>query len=139
MSGAAFIIGVILLGVLVIGAAFVVAGAVSAPGKDEESSAVLRQPEIKYFNDFEAADYLCISIAELNSMREKGLLKGTFITLRTTDDGSSEQYYDVDSNGNEVVRSRPTRRDTIRCIYSIEALDERMRELLEDGDIIDAR
>lgn len=121
MTTVAFIIGMIILGVLTLVSAFVIAGAItnaSGKGGSAESDApVLRQPEMKYFNDYDTADYLGISVSELAEMRKAGLLDGVFATLL-----SSETEYDES-----------------RYIYSRELLDKRMNDMMKDGKTIDIR
>ena len=121
MNTAAFIIGMIILGILTLISAFVVAGAVtnasSKANSAEADAPVLRQPEMKYFNDYDTADYLGISVSELDDMRKAGLLDGTFVTLLS---GESEF-------------------DERRYIYSRELIDKRMNDMMKDQKTIDIR
>ncbi len=138
MSTISFIIGMLILGIFTLVSAFIIAGAITASG-NQKSSGSLRQPEMKYFSDFETADYLGVTVAELEALRNQGILDGTYSTLLTTDPNGVEEYYDVDSTGREIVRTRPVAVDAVRYFYSRELLDSRMNELLKDGKTINLR
>lgn len=139
MSTVAFIIGMLILSIFTLVAAFIIAGAITAAGSKNNGDSALRQPEMKYFNDFDAADYLGITTAELQALREQNVLDGVFSTILTTDEGGTEEYYDVDSAGREVVRTRPVTVDAVRYVYSKELLDARMNELMKDGKTLNVR
>ncbi len=140
MSTITFIIGMLILGLLTLISAFVIAGAVTVSGKGKNADEpVLRQPEMRYFTDFDTADYLGITVDELAALREKELLDGVYVTVLSTDPNGTEEYYDVDSTGREVIRTRPATVETVRCIYSKELLDARMNEIMKDGKTINLR
>ncbi len=140
MSTISFIIGMIILGIFTLVSAFVIAGAITSSGKDSaENAPVLRQPEMKYFNDFDAADYLGITTDELALLREQGILDGVYSTILTVDPNGTEEYYDVDSTGREVVRTRNVTMEAVRFIYSRELLDDRMNEMMKDGKTVNLR
>ncbi len=140
MSTISFIIGMLILGILTLISAFVVAGSVTVSGKNKSSDEpVLRQPEMKYFNDFDTADYLGITVAELEAMRDNDLLDGVYTTILTTDPNGVEEYYDVDASGREVIRTRPANVDAVRYIYSKELLDQRMNDIMKDGKTLNLR
>lgn len=139
MSTISFIIGMLILGVFTLISAFVIAGAITVFGKSKGSDPVFGQPEMKYFNDFDTADYLGITVEELEAMREQKLFDGVYTTILTTDPNGVEEYYAVDSTGREVVRTRPATVDAVRYVYSKDLLDQRMNELLKDGKNINVR
>ncbi len=139
MSTVTFIIGMLILGIFALVAAFVIAGSITAAGSNSNGNSTLSQPEMKYFNDYDAADYLGITVAELQALREQNVLDGVFSTILTTDEGGTEEYYDVDSAGREIVRTRPVTVDAVRYVYSRELLDARMNELMKDGKTFNLR
>lgn len=140
MSTISFIIGMLILGLLTLISAFIIAGAVTVSGKNKSSDEpVLRQPEMKYFNDFDTADYLGITVEELTALRENELLDGVYTTLLTLDPNGTEEFYDVDSTGREIISTRPATTEAVRYIYSRELLDERMNEIMKDGKTLNLR
>lgn len=139
MTVTGFIVGVIILGLLILISAFVVAGAITVASKETPEEPVLRQPEMKYLNEYDASDYLGITPEELEVLRAQGKLKGAFITIESVEDDGEEEYFDVDDNGNEVIDRRPVFRDTTRYLYSREMLDEKMAEMLREEKTLDLR
>ncbi len=140
MSTISFILGMLILGILTLISAFIIAGAITVSGKSKNADEpVLRQPEMKYFNDFDTADYLGITVEELESLRNSELLDGVYTTLLTVDNNGTEEYYDIDANGQEVIRTRPATVEAVRYIYSRELLDARMNDIMKDGKTLNLR
>lgn len=140
MSTISFIIGMLILGILTLISAFIIAGAITVSGKGRNADEpVLRQPEMKYFNDFDTADYLGITVEELEALRNNELLDGVYTTILTVDNNGTEEYYDVDANGQEVIRTRTATVEAVRYIYSRELLDARMNDIMKDGKTLNLR
>jgi hypothetical protein len=128
----------IILGILFLAAAFIVAGAVTGASSSwEEKPPVFKHPELMFFNHFEAADYLAISVEELNMMVEKELLDGVFVAITSMTETGEEPYYDYDENGKEIVLSRPVIEPVTRYVFSRKKLDERMLEIFAKGNHLD--
>lgn len=139
MTVTAFIVGTVILGVLILVSAFVVAGAVTGASKAGEGETALRQPEMSYFDEYEAADYIGVSAEEMAAMREQGLLSGIFVEITASEECGEEEYYDEDEDGNEIVRTRPAYDTVTRFIYSKKLLDEALLKLIKDGKELDLR
>lgn len=137
MSTAAFIIGVIILSISVVGAAFLIVSALSVnTGKKENGPMALQQPMLNFLTEFDAADYLGVSLNELDFMRVNGMLEGAFLSLVTLEQTGEEEYYDI-VDGVEVVKTRPVMSNVTRYIFNREVLDQSMLNLMKDATIID--
>ncbi|MBQ6796541.1 MAG: hypothetical protein IJP10_00860 [Clostridia bacterium] len=137
MSTAAFIIGVIILSISVVGAAFLIVSALSVnTGKKENGPMALQQPMLNFLTEFDAADYLGVSLNELDFMRVNGMLEGAFLSLITLEQTGEEEYYDI-VDGVEVVKTRPVMSNVTRYIFNREVLDQSMLNLMKDATIID--
>ena len=137
MSTAAFIIGVIILSISVVGAAFLIVSALSVNGgKKEGGPMALQQPMLNFLTEFDAADYLGVSLNELDFMRVNGMLEGAFLSLVTLEQTGEEEYYDI-VDGVEVVKTRPVMSNVTRYIFNREVLDQSMLNLMKDATIID--
>lgn len=138
MSTAAFIIGIIILSLSIVGAAFLIVSGTFAgsSGKKESTPMALQQPMLNFLTEFDAADYLGVSLNELDFMRVNGMLEGAFISLVTLEQTGEEEYYDI-VDGVEVVKTRPVMSNVTRYIFNREVLDQNMLKLMKDATTID--
>lgn len=138
MNTAAFIIGIIILSISIVGAAFLlVSGMAAGRGKKDSSTMSLQQPMLNFLTEYDAADYLGVSLNELDYMRLNGMLQGSFVSLTTLEQVGEEEYYDI-VDGVEVVKTRPVMSNVTRYIYHREVLDTCMLQLMKDGSAIDS-
>lgn len=138
MNTAAFIIGIIILSISIVGAAFLlVSGMTVGRGKKDSSTMSLQQPMLNFLTEYDAADYLGVSLNELDYMRVNGMLQGSFVSLTTLEQVGEEEYYDI-VDGVEVVKTRPVMSNVTRYIYHREVLDNCMLQLMKDGSAIDS-
>ena len=133
----AIIIGFIILGICVIGAAFILSGAITgaATALKNNENPVLQQPTMRYLTEFDAADYLGVSLNELDFMRSEGLLDNTFIAVTSLEQTGEESYNTYD-DGVQVSKNRPVMSSVTRFLFNTELLDKRMLELINDGQHI---
>ena len=68
MSTTTFLIGAAIIGVCLIAAAFILSGAVTASARalKESTPQTLQQPTLAFLTEFDAADYLGVSLNELD-------------------------------------------------------------------------
>lgn len=137
MSSLVFMVGVVVLGVAILGAAFIITGSLGGrPERAEgDSTPAMEQPPLSYFTEFDTADYLGVSLKELDYMRENGLLEGSFIGITSLEKTGEEEYYDF-VDGIEVIKTRPVISNITRYIFSRDLLDKKMAALIGDGQAI---
>lgn len=137
MSSLVFLIGIAILGVSVLGAAFVITG--SMGGQETKSTdgetPAMAQPPLSYFTEFDTADYLGISFKELDYMRESGILDGSFVGITSLEKTGEEEYYDF-VDGMEVIKTRPVISSITRYIFSRELLDKKMTDMISGGQAV---
>lgn len=134
MTSLAFIIGMLILGICVVGAAFILSGAIAgaAAASKESAPQVLQQPMLSFFTEFDAADYLGISLNELDYMRGEGMLDETFVAVTSMEQTGEEEYYAME-DGLEVIKLRPVMSPVTRFLFNRQLLDERMLQLIKEG------
>jgi len=134
MSSFAFIIGMLILGLCCVGAAFIISASIAAAAATAKESAPqsLQQPMLSFFTEFDAADYLGISLNELDYMRSEGMLDGTFTAVTSVEQTGEEEYYAME-DGLEVVKLRPVMSPVTRFLFNRQLLDERMLQLIKEG------
>ena len=138
MNTAAFIIGIIILGASIVVSAFLIVSALSVSAGDKKSggSVSLQQPMLSFFTEYDAADYLGVSLNELDFMRLNGMLKGSYMAYITLEQTGEEEYIDI-IDGVEVTKTRPVRSNVTRYIYNRDVLDKCVLELMSKETTID--
>lgn len=133
----AIIIGFIILGVCLIGCSFILSGAVTgaAAALKNTDTQMLQQPTMNFLTEFDAADYLGLSLNELDYMRSEGLLENTFIAVTSLEQTGDEEYSTYE-DGVQVTKVRPVVSPVTRFLYNTQLLDKRMLELIKDGQHI---
>lgn len=134
MSTAAFIIGMLILGLCVIVAAVLLSGAISgaASALKESAPQTMQQPTLTFLTEYDAADYLGISLNELDYIRSEGLLDGAFIAVTSLEQTGEESYVDYE-DGIEVSKTRPVMSNVTRFLFNRQLLDEKMVDAIKDG------
>ena len=134
LSTAAFIIGMIILGLCVVVAALVLSGAINgaASALKESAPQSMQQPTLTFLTEYDAADYLGISLNELDYIRSEGLLEGAFIAVTSLEQTGEENYVDYE-DGVEVGKTRPVMSNVTRFLFNRQLLDEKMMEAIRDG------
>ncbi|MBE6760462.1 MAG: hypothetical protein E7554_10350, partial [Ruminococcaceae bacterium] len=134
LTTAAFIIGMIILGLCVVVAAVVLSGAINgaASALKESSPQSMQQPTLTFLTEYDAADYLGISLNELDYIRSEGLLEGAFIAVTSLEQTGEESYVDYE-DGVEVGKTRPVMSNVTRFLFNRQLLDEKMMEAIRDG------
>ncbi|MBE6752745.1 MAG: hypothetical protein E7559_00060 [Ruminococcaceae bacterium] len=129
------IIGFIILGVCLLAGAFILAAAISgaAAALKESAPQPLQQPTLKYLTEFDAADYIGVSLKELDYMRAEGLLDGSFMAVTSLEQTGEEEYTDV-VDGVEELKTRPIMSNVTRFIFNCQLLDECVLALINDGN-----
>lgn len=139
MTAWVFIAGLFILGVAVIGAALIVTAGLSAQGSGASGGrdpvSPMSQPTLAFFTEFDTADYLGVSVKELDYMRENGMLDGSFVAVTSLEKTGEEDFYDFE-DGIEVVRKRPIFSSITRYLFNRALLDEKMLELIKSGTSI---
>ncbi len=134
LSTAAFIIGMIILGLCIVVAALVLSGAINgaASALKESTPQSMQQPTLTFLTEYDAADYLGISLNELDYIRSEGLLEGAFIAVTSLEQTGEENYVDYE-DGVEVSKTRPVMSNVTRFLFNRQLLDEKMMEAIRDG------
>lgn len=134
MTPTAFIIGTLILGICIVAAAFVLSGAVTgaAAAAKESAPQALQQPTLSFLTEFDAADYLGVSLNELDYMRGEGMLDNTFVAVTSMEQTGEEEYYAME-DGVEVIKVRPIMAPVTRFLFNRQLLDERMLEIIKQG------
>lgn len=137
MSTTAFIIGMIILGLCIVVAALLLSGSISgaAAALKESSPQTLQQPTLSFLTEYDAADYLGISLNELDYIRSEGLLNGAFIAVTSLEQTGEETYHDYE-DGVEVTKTRPIMSNVTRFLFNRQLLDEKMMEAIKEGSHI---
>ena len=137
MTSLAFIVGTLIIGICLIGGAFIISGAVTgaAAVSKESSPQALQQPTLSFLTEYDAADYIGISLNELDYMRGEGMLDDTFIAVTSLEQTGEEEYYET-VDGVETVRTRAVKSPVTRFLFNRELLDERLLELIKEGQHI---
>ncbi len=134
MTSVAFIIGTLIVGICIVAAAFILSGAVTgaAAASKESAPQSLQQPTLSFLTEFDAADYLGVSLNELDYMRGEGMLENTFVAVTSMEQTGEEEYYAME-DGVEVVKVRPVMSPVTRFLFNRQLLDERMLEIIKQG------
>ncbi len=134
MTSVAFIVGTLIIGFCLIGAAFIISGAVTgaAAASKESAPQPLQQPTLSFLTEFDAADYIGISLEELEYMRGEGMLDDTFIAVTSLEQTGEEDYYTT-VDGVETRKTRPIMAPVTRFLFNRELLDVRLLELIKEG------
>lgn len=137
MSTAAFIIGMIILGLCLVAAALILSGSITgaATALKESAPQSLQQPTLTFLTEYDAADYLGISLNELDYIRSEGLLDGAFIAVTSLEQTGEEAYADYE-DGVEVTKVRPVMSNVTRFLFNRQLLDEKMMEAIKNGSHI---
>lgn len=124
----------LILGICAVGAAFIISGAITgaAAAAKESAPQSLQQPMLSFFTEFDAADYLGISLNELDYMRGEGMLDNTFVAVTSMEQTGEEEYYAME-DGLEVIKLRPVMAPVTRFLFNRQLLDERMLQLIKEG------
>lgn len=127
----------IILGLCLIVAALLLSGAISgaATALKESTPQPLQQPTLAFLTEYDAADYLGISLNELDYIRSEGLLDGSFVAVTSLEQTGEEDYIDV-IDGVEVANSRPVMSNVTRFLFNRQLLDEKMVEAIRNGSHI---
>lgn len=123
------------MGICVVGGALILAGAIAgagAFGAKNHGTQALQQPMLAFLTEFDAADYLGVSLNELDYMREHGMLAGAFLPVTSLEQTGEEEYYDI-VDGLEVVKVRPVMSNVTRYLFHRELLDRKVLEMMKDG------
>jgi|GEM_PF-2001697 len=134
LSTAAFIIGMIILGLCLVAAAFMLSGAINgaAAALKESSPQSMQQPTLTFLTEYDAADYLGISLNELDYIRSEGMLDGSFVAVTSLEQTGEDYYVDFE-DGVEVRKSRPIMSNVTRFLFNRQLLDEKMMEAIKSG------
>lgn len=134
MTSLAFIFGMLILGICCVGAAFIISASITgaAAAAKESAPQSLQQPMLSFFTEFDAADYLGISLNELEYMRGEGMLDNTFVAVTSIEQTGEEEYYAME-DGLEVIKLRPVMSPVTRFLFNRQLLDERMLQLIKEG------
>ena len=134
MTSLAFIIGTLITGLCLVAAAFIISGAITgaAAASKESAPQSLQQPTLSFLTEFDAADYLGVSLNELDFMRGEGMLDNTFVAVTSMEQTGEEEYYAME-DGVEVIKVRPVMSPVTRFLFNRQLLDERMLELIKQG------
>jgi len=134
MTPVAFIIGTLITGICLVAAAFIISGAITnaAASTKESAPQPLQQPTLTFLTECDAADYLGISLNELDYMRSEGMLDNTFVAVTSLEQTGEEEYY-AKEDGVEVLKVRPVMSHVTRFLFNRQLLDERMLELIRQG------
>lgn len=134
MTSFAFIVGMLILGICAVSAAFIISASITGAAATAKESAPqsLQQPMLSFFTEFDAADYLGISLNELEYMRGEGMLEGTFVAVTSIEQTGEEEYYAME-DGLEVLKLRPIMGPVTRFLFNRQLLDERMLQLIKEG------
>lgn len=137
MTSLAFIVGTLIIGICLIGGAFIISGAVTgaAAVSKESSPQALQQPTLSFLTEYDAADYIGISLNELDYMRGEGMLDDTFIAVTSLEQTGEEEYYET-VDGVETLRTRAIKSPVTRFLFNRQLLDERLLELIKEGQHI---
>ncbi len=133
----AIIVGFIILGLCIVGAAFILSGAItgSASALKEVQPQTLQQPTMRFLTEYDTADYLGVSLNELDYMRSEGLLDGTFLPITGLEKTGETEYCDFE-DGHEVVKTRAVMSNVTRFLFNVELLDKKMLEVIADGETV---
>lgn len=134
MTPLAFIIGTLIIGLCLVAAAFVISGAITgaATAAKESTPQALQQPMLSFLTEYDAADYLGVSLNELDYMRSEGMLENTFVAVTSMEQTGEEEYCAVE-DGVEVIKTRPIMSPVTRFLFNRQLLDERMLENIKQG------
>ncbi len=137
LSTAAFIIGMIILGLCFVVAALLLSGAINgaAAALKESSPQSMQQPMLTFLTEYDAADYLGISLNELDYIRSEGMLDGSFVAVTSLEQTGEDYYMDFE-DGVEVKKSRPIMSNVTRFLFNRQLLDEKMMEAIKNGQNI---
>lgn len=137
LSTAAFIIGMIIVGLCLVVGALILSGAINgaAAALKESAPQSLQQPTLTFLTEYDAADYLGISLNELDYIRSEGLLDGAFIAVTSLEQTGEEEYADYE-DGVEVTKVRPVMSNVTRFLFNRQLLDEKMMEAIRNGSHI---
>lgn len=136
MEAWVFIVGMLIFGLCVLGAAFVISAAIAGSTKSGAGSATLQQPALTFFTEYDASDYLGVSLKELDYMRESGMLDGTFMSVTSLEKTGEEEYAEI-VDGVEVRKIRPIMSNITRYLFNKSLLDEKMLEIIKAGRELD--
>lgn len=130
----AIIIASVIVGLCLIGAALIISSGVAGAAASMKESApqALQQPTLKFFTEFDAADYLGVSLNELDYLRSEGLLDGSFMAVTSLEQTGEEEYTDI-VDGIQVVKVRPVMANVTRFLFNRELLDEKVCNIIRDG------
>ncbi len=134
MTSFAFIIGTLIIGLCLVAASFIISGSITgaAAASKESAPQSLQQPTLSFLTEFDAADYLGISLNELDYMRGEGMLDNTFVAVTSMEQTGEEEYYAME-DGVEVIKVRPVMSPVTRFLFNRQLLDERMLEIIKQG------
>ncbi len=137
MSTAAFIIGMVILGACLVTAALLLSGAINgaAAALKESAPQSMQQPTLTFLTEYDAADYLGISLNELDYIRSEGMLDGSFVAVTSLEQTGEDYYVDFE-DGVEVRKSRPIMSNVTRFLFNRQLLDEKMMEAIKNGQNI---
>lgn len=137
LSTAAFIIGMIILGLCLVAAALLLSGAINgaAAALKESAPQSMQQPTLTFLTEYDAADYLGISLNELDYIRSEGMLDGSFVAVTSLEQTGEDYYMDFE-DGVEVRKSRPIMSNVTRFLFNRQLLDEKMMEAIKNGQNI---
>ena len=128
------IIGFIIVGVCLLGCAFILSAAISGAVSELKETAPqpLQQPTLKYLTEFDAADYIGVSLQELDYMRAEGMLDGSFMAVTSLEQTGEEEYTDI-VDGVEVLKTRPVMSNVTRFLFNCQLLDQCILDLIKSG------
>lgn len=127
----------IVLGLCVVIASLLLSGAISgaASALRESTPQSLQQPTLTFLTEYDTADYLGISLNELDYIRSEGILDGAFIAVTSLEQTGEETYADYE-DGVEVIKTRPVMSNVTRFLFNRQLLDEKMTEAIRNGNHI---